>query len=149
MGNQGADGFGPGMGFQVGHGFDQHTSVFVRGSVGKTDVQGQSSGVTHVDLGLRYSFGGTSRALRPFALAALNGRLASDDVIGLGNAYARGIGFTGGGGLEYFVSPTVAIDAALLYSVGVSNQVRTNRSWEQTSLDANSRRIEIGISLHQ
>lgn len=146
---------GGGLSLHLGYGVNDNFSLFARASGAAIQAEGFAEDqytLAHVDLGGRYSFGTTAAALRPFLQAAFSGRAASFDLGSEGMLDVRGSGFTGGGGLEYFVNPNLAIEGGLLFSFGEFNEGRLDGSeWvdlEDASLDMNTTRFDLGISWH-
>jgi len=94
-----------GFGVTLGYGLNDRVTLFTRG-----DYAYRAS---YFDVGARYSFGGASGALRPYVEGALSavGSLR-------GGASVGGAALTGGAGLEYFVTPNLALDAGMRYSRG-------------------------------
>lgn len=144
---------GPGGGLHLGYGFNRNLSVFLRANLAAIEPAGggDSFDLTHADLGLRYSFGGPGSVLRPFVLGAVSGRAVSIST-GAGPLEGRGPGFTAGGGLEYFLSRSVALEAGLSLSFGSFNEGRLDGGeWvdlESESFDATSSRFDLGFSWH-
>jgi opacity protein-like surface antigen len=146
---------GRGLSLQAGYGFNQNLSLFTKISAALISSEGfvdDQYALAHFDLGLRYSFGGTGSALRPFLQGAYSGRGASFDLGSEGQLDTRGAGFTGGVGLEYFVSPKLAIEGGFSYTVGELDEGRLDGSeWvdlEDASIELNSGRLDLGISWH-
>lgn len=94
-----------GFGVTLGYGLNDRVTLFTRG-----DYAYRAS---YLDVGARYSFGEASGALRPYVEGALSavGSLR-------GGARVGGAALTGGAGLEYFVTPNLALDAGMKYSRG-------------------------------
>lgn len=146
---------GGGLSLQLGYGFNDNVSVFTKLSAAVIKAEGfedDQYALAHFDLGLRYSFGGTGSALRPFLQAAYSGRGMSMDLGSEGQLDMRGNGFTGGLGLEYFVSPKLAIEGSFSYTAGELNEGRLDGSeWvdlEDAAMDLGSGRLDLGISWH-
>lgn len=144
---EGWDGWdhGLGVGLHVGYQYTPEASVFARVNLAK----GQEADLTQADLGLRLSFGRTDSALRPFAQGALGVRTAD---IGSIDQDIRGLALTVGGGVEYFVSRTVAIEGGLSLSGGLFTHGRSgDGGWdpvEGNTITAFGSRLDIGISWH-
>lgn len=145
---------GRGGSVHVGHGIDESLSMFLRvnaASIGSHDAPVQSFTMAHADFGFRYSFRDRSENLRPFVQGALSGRAVSMD-LGDGMVDARGPGFSAAVGVEYFVSPHLALEAALSYSYGKFTEGRVNggdwREFRGNSFGATSARADLGVSWH-
>lgn len=146
---------GGGLSLHAGYGFNDNVSVFTRLSAAAIQSEGfedDQYALAHFDLGLRYSFAGPGSALRPFVQGAYSGRGMSMDLGSEGQLDMRGNGFTGGVGLEYFVSPRLAIEGSFSYTAGELNEGRLDGSeWvdlEDASMDLGSGRLDLGISWH-
>ena len=96
---------GANVGLIVGYGVSDAVTLFLRTDVGYR--------MGHVDLGARYSFGASHAALRPYVEGALTRTGATD-----GDVRSHGFGFTGGAGVEYFVSRNVSLDVGVAHSRG-------------------------------
>jgi opacity protein-like surface antigen len=94
-----------GFGVTLGYGMSDALTLFTRGDY--------AYGSTYVDVGARYSFGGASGALRPYVEGAFTGVGALRN-----GARFSGTALTGGAGLEYFLTPNLALDAGMSYSRG-------------------------------
>jgi len=142
---------GPGVGVHLGFGLGKHVSLFARGSVAAVRyaaIRDESYSLRHLDVGVRYSFGGTEDVLRPFAQA---GGTLRDVHFDEAEIRMRGAGLTVGGGAEYFVSRTVAIDAGLSITTGRFGEMRTaDGEWEEVEdgVSATSARLDLGITWH-
>jgi Outer membrane protein beta-barrel domain len=145
---------GAGLGVHLGYGFGQNLSVFARVDAASIQPEGAGDnyGLAHADLGVRYSFGAPSAAFRPFLQGAVSGRAVSFDMGSEGTLDARGAGISAGGGLEYFVSRSVAIEAGLSVSFGELTEGRVGGSdWVNLDNDAiniTTSRFDIGLSWH-
>jgi hypothetical protein len=145
---------GVGLGLHLGYGFSQNVSIFARVNVTSigSDELADNYNLAHVDLGARYSFGQPSATLRPYLAGALSGHAVSFDLGSSGTLDARGPGLTASGGLEYFLSRTVALEAGLSVSVGKFNEGRIGDSgWvdlDEDELNTTTSRLDIGVSWH-
>lgn len=147
---------GGGGSVHLGYGVSENASVFLRvntATIRSSDIPGGGSyTMAHADIGVRYSFLGSSSVVRPFVQGAFNGRAVMIDEGIAGTLDARGRGLSAGAGLEYFFSPTVAVEAGFSYSVGRFDEGRLNGGdwvdFEGEGLRATSARVDLGISLH-
>ena len=73
-----------------------------------------------MDVGARYSFGDTAARLRPYVEGAFTrtGTSAFSAPLDEPRPRSHGYGLTGGAGVEYFVSPRVALDVGVSHSRG-------------------------------
>jgi opacity protein-like surface antigen len=103
---------GAGLGLSLGYGVSERVSLFTRANLAYR--------MAHVDVGARFTFGGTESRLRPYVEGAFTRSATSAFVspTGEGPARSHGYGLTGGAGMEYFVSRRVAIDVGASYSRG-------------------------------
>lgn len=124
---------GSGVGVTLGYGVNDNLSFFAR-----TDYAYRSS---HLDAGVRYSFGSARAALRPYA------ELAATRVGSAPSAALRrsGYGATAGVGVEYFFSRKLALDVGIVHSEGryTSQQVE-GKPLEGTGRFTSSR-LNIGL----
>lgn len=154
---------GLGLGLALGYGFTENWSVFlnVDGAEVKYDEEDEGNERTLgiVDLGVRYTFGGTDLRLRPYAQAAFSGvaeRLTLDDdfedvhvdITGSGTA------FTAGAGLQYFFSPALALDASLQGTWGTFDEFDVDGEGldeddiEFVESDFTAVRLQVGVTWH-
>jgi opacity protein-like surface antigen len=121
-----------GLGVSLGYGTSEALTFFLR-----TDYGYRS---THLDLGARYSFGAPAAALRPYVEAALTGSRTRRTALS-----ATGFGVTGGVGVEYFVTPKLALDAGLGYSAGRWIYVGSKGADVEFDRDLTAPRVNLGI----
>jgi len=147
---EGASGAGLGRGMHLGFGFADRFSLILR--IRESEVRrpdpGESFSFDDGDLGLRYSFGDAGRALRPFAQAGFNGAFVSFDD---SDVQMHGPGLTGGGGVEYFVTRGVAVDAGVSFTVASLTKGRdVDGEFEilDRRVSARGARLEVGVSWH-
>ena len=143
---------GGGLSLRLGYGISENIVLYAElqgANVESADIDDTYT-LTHVDLGGRYHFGGAASALRPFVGAAVTGRGASFD-LGDETLDIRGPALTLGGGLEYFLSRTVALEAGLKFSFGEFNEGRIgDGDWEDLDeeVSATTSRLNLGIAWH-
>ncbi|HEU4451417.1 MAG TPA: outer membrane beta-barrel protein [Longimicrobium sp.] len=124
----------PGFGIHAGYEYAPGASVFARAGVTSS---GGEYGVSHADVGLRLSLNDSESALRPF----IQGSVGTRGIPLEGSSSrARGFALTAGGGVEYFVSRTVAIEGGLSLSAGSINHSRVT--------PVVSGRFDVGVSWH-
>jgi hypothetical protein len=112
----------------------------------------------YLDLGVRLLFGGGDRPLVPYGQAALSGQTATWTDLYLVETSGRTTGpfratFTGGavtfgGGLLYFFSPALALDAGLALSLGSYTSVEVSGSSTSNfdALSSSAARVQLGVS---
>ena len=124
---------GSGVGLGIGYGVTDRLSVFAR-----ADYAYRSS---HVDAGVRYSFGSPRSALRPYAeLAATRVGFAPHE-----DFRSTGYGATAGVGVEYFVSRKLALDVGVVHSEGRYTNTKINGEPIDRDFRFNSSRLNIGF----
>ncbi|WP_143815362.1 outer membrane beta-barrel protein [Longibacter salinarum] len=116
---------GGGLSLRAGWGVSPLVTIYV--GVTGASIDGQSSAITGNDyswsggeLGLRLNFR-SGRSLVPYADVALRGVAATEDDR---DVEFRGGGFTLGGGVSYFFTPAVALDAGLHFGGGRFDEVQ-------------------------
>lgn len=148
---------GGGLGLVVGYGFTDRLAVYlaIDGSSMKPDgEEGEEYALGQADLGIRYTFGSTASALRPYVNAALNGTAITDEVSDEGQTFdvtISGGGLTLGGGVQYFFSPSLALDVALQGSAGTLSTLEIDGEeidLEDEEVDFSAGRLQLGITWH-
>jgi hypothetical protein len=146
---------GGGVSLHLGYGFSQSFQLFARAAASAIESEGFADdqfALAHFDVGGRFSFGSTATAVRPYVQAAFSGRAASFDLGSEGTLDVRGSGLSAGGGLEYFLSPSLAIEGGLSFTFGEFNEGRLDDGdWvdlEETAFEMNTTRFDVGISWH-
>lgn len=118
---------GGGGGIQVGYAITPRLTAFAGADVvrqgSRTDGLTGNFRLTHLELGARMSFPlrETSRVL-PYAMATVGRRSLSTSIVDLAGNTGR-IGLSGltvglGGGAQYFLSPTLALDGGVNLGLG-------------------------------
>lgn len=143
---------GGGLAARIGYGFSPVFTLY--GGLSGASVDGETNGVINNtysfgagEIGARFNFNRGSK-LRPYLDVALRGVVASDDESDL---EFRGGGAAVGGGLAYFVSPTVALDAALRVGGGGFNEVDFGRISANINADDfgyGEGRLSLGVTLY-
>jgi len=146
---------GGGISAQIGYGFTPRFALFAEGSAAALDVEGDDVALAHFDFGARFHFTNPSRALVPYLELAFSGRaVGQDDVVfddGQGNIEevdleVTGTGITFGGGVQYFVTPKLAFNAGLKWTVGEFSTFKIdNISIDGLEVDATSTRLTLGL----
>ncbi len=139
---------GGGLGLQVGYGFSPLVTVYLaaNGSGMKNDSDDAYT-LSHVDLGVRFNFGAGRRTV-PYANLAFGYRAARVEVGRRGSEieYSGG-GLTLGGGVQYFLSPALALDGGLQVTLGTFTDVRVNNVIVEDRLDVESASVRLGFGL--
>ena len=137
---------GGGFGVNLAYGFNEVVAAYIEFSGAQIDPgEGEPYALVHVDLGAIFTVGAPTSKVKGNFLVALNGRAFEIDQEGA-NVEGSGGGLTAGGGVLYFVSSKVAIDANLLWTFGEISDVEVNGLTWTTNLDATSTRFNLGIA---
>ena len=141
---------GGGLGITLGYGFTDRFSLLLRLAGANISYAGDadgSYGLGDVDLGGRYSFGSTAAALRPYAELGVSATAVTDTFEGEDVTFSGGGVFVGGG-LEYFFTRKVALDAGLVLGKGkfTTVDVSGTTSDDFEDLDFTTTRINLGVS---
>jgi hypothetical protein len=146
---------GGGVGLSLGWGISRRVALFVGGDITEVDINNPdfdgSFFFVMLDLGVRVSFRAPEHKLVPYAVVALTGMAANADVrltpFTSSEVELTGGGLTLGGGVQYFVIPTLALDAQLLGTGGSFSEIRIGSvSSDIDEVDATAGRFTIGIT---
>lgn len=148
---------GGGIGLAVGYGFNERVTLLLNVDAARMeyedgedeDLDDGEYDLATADLALRFSFGGTAQKLRPYVTTGFTGVVMGDEGDGLELSTSGG-GITLGGGLEYFLTPSLALDAALNVTTGSFTTVELDG--DEEDLDAgigfNHGRLQLGVTWH-
>lgn len=147
---------GGGAGIRVGYGFNRIVTGFLQidGSSIETENAPQLSGewaMAHVELGVRFHFANSLRSWVPYLEVAAGARAVSakDAQVTSGtreDVTFNGGAFTFGGGLDVYVTETLALDVGLLFSSGEFNEIEVGAvSVGNLDIDATSSRFSVGL----
>lgn len=142
---------GGGLGLTLGYGFTDHFALLLRADGAsinyEDDVEEGSYGLGNVDLGGRYSFGSAAAALRPYAELGVSATALVDEIEDEEITFSGGAVFLGGG-LEYFFSRRVALDAGLVIGKGKLTTVEFGGTSTDDfeDLDFTTSRLNVGVS---
>jgi opacity protein-like surface antigen len=113
---------GGGAGVTIGYGFSPSFMISAQLDLALVTVsEDDEYALAHFDLGARYSFADPRRAWVPHLDLALTGRAGSQTVTDGRSSVdvtLSGSALSFGGGVQYFVTPRLAIDGTLLWSHG-------------------------------
>ena len=144
-------GSGVGGGLRVGYGITQLIEPYIAAdftSMGTGDVDAKSFSMTHIDFGVRFNFAGTVSNLRPFVEGGYTSRTGSIKRIILGNDYvdAKFMGGTphAGGGLNYFLKPSVSLFAHGIFTLGKKSDLELNGVKQPDEAYVTTFRVSIG-----
>jgi len=141
---------GPGLGLVLGYGFTPIWAVYANLSgADMSDVDGNSFGLGHFDVGLRAHFLSGPHIVVPFVQAGLSRRGIAQTFttrFEQRDATASGAGLGFGGGLNVHVRPALAISAGVTWSVGhFANFTENKQTVTGESVRATTARVHVGI----
>ena len=148
-------GSGYGGGVRIGYGITQLFEPYLGvdfTKMGLSDVDAKSFSMTHVDLGLRLNFAGTTHPVRPFVEGGYSFRKGTVKEVINGNSYID-LKFSGGtphvgGGLHYFLKVPVSIFARGIFTVGKSSNVYLNNEKTSDKSDITTFRVGVGVNFN-
>lgn len=151
---------GGGLGLALGYGFNDRIILYFNVDAAAieydedvTDAPDDTYDLVTGDLGVRVNFGNPGLKLRPYINAAFTGvaigeqyELVGEDV----DQIVSGGGVTIGGGLQYFFSPSLALDLGLQATQGALTQVSIDDEEEEFDQGAafTSSRVQLGLTWH-
>lgn len=151
---------GAGLGLRVGYGFNERITLYfgvdgaaIEPEEGGDLLENGTYGLGTADLGVRFNFP-AGRSIVPYAEAALTGQALVFDFEGTDtNLNVSGGGLTVGGGAQFFVSRTLAIDAGLDFTFGKFTQAETDGPGPDVSEDLEDAgsvitRVGVGLSFY-
>jgi hypothetical protein len=146
---------GPGVAALLGWGVTKNFAFILDASGARISSLDGDYDLAHVDIGGRWHFVNRS-AFVPFVEVGYAGRAATKQGAilsdGQGNTYTGDLSILGGGvslggGLEYFVTPGIALGGAFKWTSGQFTQVRfDNVTVDGLELDATSARFNMGFT---
>lgn len=148
---------GGGLGLQLGYGFNDRIGVYLNLDGGSYEVDDRGTEFSYslatADLGVRVNFGNPSMRLRPWLNAALTGQARAHEAVGNGETVEQtysGGGLTAGGGVQYFFSRSLALDAGVLATAAAYTEVEEDdESSELTvGLPFAQSRLQLGVTWH-
>lgn len=137
---------GGGMHVKLGYGVSSKVSLFA--AVMGASMEGGDYSLGQFDLGVRGYFPGSSRWV-PSLEGALTGRAMVVDVGMSDDLEVTGVGFTVGGGIDYYVAPSASLGANLGWTVGKFTDAKlgdTSASLGSESFSALTTRFNIGLT---
>lgn len=148
---------GGGIGLALGYGFNERVTLLLNVDASRMEYANGEDGdlddgeydLATADLALRFSFGGPERKLRPYVTTGFTGLVQADEADDVELAISGG-GITLGGGLEYFFTRSLALDAALNVTSGSFTMFEVDD--EEEDLDAglgfSHGRVQVGVTWH-
>lgn len=151
---------GLGLGAQLGVGVTGNITLFLRVDAAAMSYEADEPGddgeyaLAIVDLGGRYSFGTSAQQLRPYAELALSGTAIADELLIEGQTYE--VAYSGGalmigGGIEYFVSRSAALDVGMQLGKGQLTTVIIDGEEVEEDVEATdftTVRLSVGFTFH-
>lgn len=137
---------GVGLAMLAGYGISDLFSVYA--DLAAASFGGSNTyGLGHLDVGIRFIFGGPASTFRPYADAALSGRKSEWDDPSRGEVRAWGVGGTVGGGFLYFLAAPAALDVGFKATFGGLNEITIGGSSHEVDIRARSARLNVGFTL--
>ncbi len=146
-------GFGGGL--RVGYGITELLEPYVGfdfTSLGTSDIDAKSFGMTHIDVGLRVNLAGTINPVRPFVQAGYSFLKGKVDEVVNGASYVD-LQFYGGkphvgGGLNYFFKIPISVFAEGIFTVGKKSKAKLDGTEISDEPDVTTFRINVGVSFN-
>ncbi len=148
-----SSGFGGGL--RVGYGITELLEPYVGfdfTSLGTSDIDAKSFGMTHIDVGLRVNLAGTINPVRPFVQAGYSFLKGKVDEVVNGASYVD-LQFYGGkphvgGGLNYFFKIPISVFAEGIFTVGKKSKAKLDGTEISDQPDVTTFRINVGVSFN-
>lgn len=153
---------GGGLGLALGYGFTDRVALYLNVDAAAIQydedddhietTEDDYAAVT-ADLGVRMNFGNEGMKLRPYINAAISGVVLGEEYELAGetveSALAGG-GLTVGGGLQYFFSPSLALDLGLQATQGAFTEIAVDDEEEELDegIAFTTSRIQLGVTWH-
>ena len=148
---------GIGYGLQLGFDVTPALKLVAGWDAAKVDIDEEEAegdfGLAQFDIGARYSFLNVSPKFQPYLQASVTPRSFGADIPdgeGGENEYIfSGIGYSFGGGLNYSLSPKLAIMGGLTYTMGKFDTLEIDGNevdLDGEEVDANGMRVRVGLS---
>jgi hypothetical protein len=137
---------GEGGGVILGYGFNRHVSLYADGSDALMNAAtGGTYSLAHADLGFRVHFRSGPHALVPFLEFGATGRTVSTTQ-GTTTYSSTGVGGSAGAGFNAYFTRSVALSAAVDWSIGSFNNYQIdNLGVAGPSVDAQTARVHLGL----
>jgi opacity protein-like surface antigen len=151
---------GGGFGVALGYGFNDRIILYfnldaaaIEYDEDEVDAPDDSYDLLSGDLGVRVNFGNEGMKLRPYINAAFTGVAAVEEYEFVDEEVEQvlsGGGVTIGGGLQYFFSPSLALDLGLQATAGAFSQVIIDDEDEELDegLAFTTSRLQLGVTWH-
>lgn len=113
---------GPGIGAQIGYAFSPRLMMYAGADIARLGAAPEDGGghwgLGILELGGRLSFPSAKSRIAPYVTGAVSYRGLAAEIVGFGDVKLHGAALSGGAGLTYAVSPTLALDGGLVLSMG-------------------------------
>jgi len=147
-------GTGVGLAGQLGWGVGKYFALVADASGARIGSLNGNFDLAHLDVGGRLHFVTARRAFVPFVEGGYAWRVVRKEVVmsdPAGNIYTGdmmiGTGFSLGGGLQYFVVPTVAFGGAFKWTTGKFSRLQRDGLYvDGLAMDATSTRVNMGFT---
>ncbi|MEZ4900906.1 MAG: outer membrane beta-barrel protein [Spirosomataceae bacterium] len=149
-----AEPLGVGAGVRIGYGFNQRFELFARYDYHHFILKNEwdTYQITNVGAGLRVNFGGTLQRTRPYLEVGYSSvGLLIDPVLFNGNLFEyrlKGPALALGGGVNYFATPRLAIQAAANGTFGKFNSFQISGTGIEDRPDVRTLKFSLGISFY-
>lgn len=150
---------GIGYGLQLGFDVMPALKIVAGWDAAKIDIDEEGAegdfGLSQFDIGARYSFMNVSPKFRPYLQASVTPRSFASDLENpetgeTAELTFSGMGYSFGGGLDYVLSPKLAIMGGLTYTTGSFDKVELDGEEADLegdeAIDANGMRVRVGLS---
>ena len=146
---------GGGFSAQLGWGFTRLFTLLADASGAVLNQDDEELVLVHFDLLGRFNFTNPRRAWVPFVDVGISARIAGqDDAVVVVEDETQtvdlemsGGGLTVGGGLDYHVTPAIALGASVRWTVGEFSTVKFNNAeFDGFKMDATSTRLNLGVT---
>jgi len=146
---------GGGFSAQLGWGFTRLFTLLADASGAVLNQDDEEHVLVHFDLLGRFNFTNPGRAWVPFVDAGISARIAGqddavvvvDDETQTVDLEMSGGGLTVGGGLEYYLTPAIALGASVRWTVGEFSTVKFNNvDIDGFKLDATTTRLDLRVT---
>lgn len=137
---------GGGIHLKLGYGVSPNVSLFAAGIA--ASMEGGDYSLGQFDLGVRGYFPGSSRWV-PSVEGAVTGRAMVIDIGMNDDLELTGVGFTFGGGVDYYVAPSASLGVNLGWTVGKFTDAKMGSesgSLGNDSFSALSTRFNVGLT---
>ena len=148
-------GTGVGVAGQLGWGVGKYFALVADASGARIGSLNGNFDLAHLDVGGRVHFVTARRAFVPFVEGGYAWRVVRKEEVVMsdpaGNTYTGdmmiGTGFSLGGGLQYFVAPTVAFGGAFKWTTGTFSRLQRDGLYvDGLAMDATSTRVNMGFT---